>query len=120
MRNIIKNRFAIFELPLARAFLLSALLFNVVTWIVTARSYSPTEDFVPLHYTIYFGIDLFGPWQYLYTYAAWGAVIVIVNTVIASLILRRHQALALLFTGVTPVLLLFLGIGLAMVVTQLL
>lgn len=120
MRSIIKDRIAVFKLPLARAFLLSALLFNVVTWIVTARSYNPTEDFVPLHYTIYFGIDLFGPWQYLFTFAAWGTVILLVNTVIASLIVRRHQALALLFTGVTPVLLIFFGIGLAMVVTQLL
>lgn len=75
---------------------------------------------MPLHYTIYFGIDLFGPWQYLYTFAAWGTIILLVNTAIASLIVRRHYALGLIFTGVTPVLLLFLGIGLALVVTQLL
>ncbi|MBU1705553.1 hypothetical protein KKG19_02395, partial [Patescibacteria group bacterium] len=39
------------------------------------------QDFLPLHYNIYFGIDRFGPWYYIFVPAALGGTLLIINLI---------------------------------------
>jgi len=47
--------------------LASGLFFNLLTWGVLARFIKPSEYPIPLHYNIYFGIDLIGPYSRVFS-----------------------------------------------------
>ncbi len=54
---------------------------------------------MPLHYNIYYGIDLVGPWWYLFALPAGGLAILLVNGVLSVLLERRDVAISFLLTG---------------------
>jgi len=68
------------------------------------RSLPSREGFLPLHYNIYFGIDLFGQWYYAYLIAAIGTAVLVLNTIIVFSIYQRQPTLAVLIGVTTPVL----------------
>lgn len=54
-----------------------------ILWFIAGWRFSVSEDFVPLHYTIYFGLDRFGPKYDLFLFPTLGTVILAVNMLVA-------------------------------------
>jgi hypothetical protein len=59
------------------------------------------EVFIPLHYNIYFGIDRFGPWNYIFILPAIGFLLLIVNVIFESIFVRREHVLSVFFAITT-------------------
>ncbi len=57
--------------------------------------------YVPLHGTVYFGVDQFGPWWRLFTPAAFGLAVLAVNVAVGAWAFRRERLIALFFLGLT-------------------
>lgn len=55
----------------------------------TFQNYEKALDLTPLHYTIYFGIDLIGNKIKLFLYPLFGLLIIMINVVI-SLIIKKE------------------------------
>jgi len=55
-----------------------------ILWFIAGWRFSVSEDFVPLHYTIYFGLDRFGPKYDLFLFPTLGTVIFAVNMLVAA------------------------------------
>lgn len=71
---------------------------------------------MPLHYNVYFGIDLMGDWHQLSIIPLFGLLVILINQSIATLIYLKEKMLAYFLTGATLAIqiLLFLA-GLAIV-----
>ena len=65
---------------------LIGLIFNLILWAYTFLQYGLSTDLVPLHYNIYFGIDLIGYKSNLFFYPLLGLVIIIVNSILSWLL----------------------------------
>lgn len=94
---------AIYERRPLRLALGLAIILNVTLWLVVVFSPPARETIVPLHYNIYFGIDLFAEWQKIYSLPISGAAILVINTLLALTILRREVVLTT-FTVVSSIL----------------
>lgn len=88
-----------------------SLLVNGALWLWLTDTLSPSPEPIPLHYNIYFGIDLVGPWWYRFGFPAVGFATIVVNTVLGVVFFERTKFLSGLATVVMAVLqaLLFLG-----------
>lgn len=60
-----------------------------------------TKPAIPLHYNIYSGIDLFGPWWYIFMIPAIGLIIFVFNLICAVAIWRRERVLSYFYLGVS-------------------
>lgn len=76
MHGIIKDRQSIWILA-------GAGVVNVVQWIVVITW--PHSNVAPLHYTIYFGLDLTGPAWQLYMIPGLGMLILLIHGVVGGL-----------------------------------
>ncbi|MFH1597644.1 MAG: hypothetical protein ABIB97_01050 [Patescibacteria group bacterium] len=59
--------------------ILSGVLVNVSNWIYLAITLQPKSEPIPLHYNIYFGIDLIGVWYNMYAMPFSGLLIIGIN-----------------------------------------
>lgn len=73
---------------LALTFLV-ALLLNGATWAFLRFRIPPTGELIPVHYTIYFGIDRLGSWISLFVLPLSGFVILIINAIGAVAVRKR-------------------------------
>lgn len=71
-----------------------AALVNAAIWVLLRRTPEPQEELVPIHYNIYFGIDLVGEWKHLYALPVAGAVVWLCNTALAFLFMRKETVVA--------------------------
>lgn len=71
------------------AFFISALT-NLGIWALFFWHLQLAEEIIPLHYSIYFGIDSLGPKEHLFFLPLFGLLVLLVNTV-AGLILFQHE-----------------------------
>lgn len=69
---------------------LIGLTLNLIIWLLIYFKFYPVvynlpeeQSFVPLHYNIYLGVDLFGKWQKIFILPAIGLIIIIANTILA-------------------------------------
>jgi len=53
---------------------------NLANWLFIALNISPADRPIPLHYNIYFCIDLIGVWYNMFVIPLSGLVIIIVNS----------------------------------------
>lgn len=87
---------------LSNPFLLTATLVaflgNAALWVLLAFRLQPRAEVVPLHYNIYFGIDLVGPWWYTYILAIAGLLVFIVNLLLTIAIASRERVAAYFLT----------------------
>lgn len=79
-------------------FFIIGLFLNLAIWALILFKLRPhiinlPEDktFIPLHYNIYLGIDLFGPWQKIFNLPIIGGVILILNSLLTSLIYNKKE-----------------------------
>lgn len=70
-------------------------------WIFILWQVGPTEDFIPLHYNIYFGIDYLGRWYEAYFLPLLSFLITSVNLIVALLFYKRDKHLTYLVMGAT-------------------
>lgn len=63
----------------------SAVVVNVVDWLAILRFAPRTETISPIHYTIYFGINLTGPWTMLFWLPAIGTAAIVTHLLIGWL-----------------------------------
>ncbi len=67
---------------------LGLVLTGLVSWLVYTKFHQQTE-FVPLHYNIYFGIDLYGPWYQILTLPATGLGLLFINFILSFILYKR-------------------------------
>jgi hypothetical protein len=85
---------------------------NGYLWWLLYSKFRHETEFIPLHYNIYFGIDLYGPWYRILLMPASGTGIVFINLVLSIIIYRRAKPMAyvlLVITVLLEVLLLWAG-----------
>ncbi len=81
--------------------LLLALAFALPIWrVIPLVSEQP---FLPLHYNIYFGIDRFGPWYYIFIPAILGLVILLINILFEIHFYKREKILTQMFFVLTVI-----------------
>ncbi len=98
---------------------LLALLLNGALWWHASTTIGPQPESVPVHYNIYFGIDLLGPWWYLLLLPAGGAFVLVVNLVLAVLVYRADRLASYFLTIGGAIVQLFVGITAYLLTTQL-
>jgi len=81
-----------------------SLLVNFGFWLFVLSQARHADSIVPLHYTIYFGIDSVGPWFFRLATPAAGLLIILVNHAIAISLFRQERMLAYLLVWLTSVL----------------
>lgn len=65
------------------------------------------EEYIPLHYNIFFGVDKFGPWYSVFELSVFGLIVLFLNTWLAARYFERERALSAFFS-VTNLLIQFL------------
>ncbi|MFH1889949.1 MAG: hypothetical protein ABIJ91_00005 [Candidatus Kuenenbacteria bacterium] len=83
-----------FKDKVIRLNLIITILLNFVMLSGLYFQVSPRVEPVVLRYTIYFGIDLIGPWWNIFVFPLIGAVIGLLNFIIAYLIFIRIKLLS--------------------------
>lgn len=74
---------------------------------------------MPLHYNIYFGIDLLGPWWYVLFLPGAGLLIIFGNFLISVLLLKRERLVAYFLSVASVVVQIFLMLTGYLSLTQL-
>ncbi|MEK9166027.1 MAG: hypothetical protein AAB525_04205 [Patescibacteria group bacterium] len=64
-------------------------ILNLAIWTYTVWLFQTTTDLTPLHYTIYFGIDLIDYKSRLFLYPSLGLIILSINYILAYLIKKE-------------------------------
>ena len=69
--------------------LLLSLILVVASFVLIFLKIKPTNTTIPLHYNIYFGIDYMDVWYKAYGLPVFGALIYIINSVLALMVYRE-------------------------------
>ncbi|MAG28682.1 hypothetical protein CL632_00850 [bacterium] len=83
-----------------------------VIWFIVVWRFQASESFIPLHYTIYFGFDRFGPKFDLFLFPTLGSIIMIVNSAISKLVLKDNKLWQGVLLGLTLLMELILLVSL--------
>ena len=104
---------------LASLSLISSFILNLLLWIIIILFIKPTNELLPLHYTIYFGIDRLGRWHEILFIPVFGSVVFFVNSFFASLFFKKEKLVTyfLIISSAFAQLLLFLAIILLIIYT---
>jgi hypothetical protein len=92
--------------PIYRRSALLSLILVLLTFLLPLWRIAPMvgkQDFIPLHYNIYFGIDRFGPWYYVFVPAALGFTLLVINIIFQAAFFRRESVLSYFFAIATVV-----------------
>lgn len=74
-------------------------LFNSMMWLLLAYRISAFPAIMPLHYNIYYGIDLYKPWIYIFVMPVVGLVLLIGNVLLSLFAFHRDKTLSYLLVG---------------------
>jgi len=72
-----------------------------ILWFFAVWRFQVSSDFVSLHYTIYFGVDRFGPKFDLFLFPTLGTIIFILNLIISRIVLEDTRFWRTIFIGLT-------------------
>ena len=98
MRDLFKNSKFYRWIAIASAALV-ALTFVMPVWrLIPVLG---EETYIPLHYNIYFGIDRFGPWYYIFILPVLGFLLLILNIIFESIFVKREHILSVFFAITT-------------------
>ncbi len=75
---------SIFRDPTTRWYMIACLVLVAVDCAAILKFVRPSQSLNPLHYTIYFGIALTGPWKAFFWLPGAGAVVLLAHAVIAG------------------------------------
>ena len=116
LQNIIKNKF--WRDKFSMFVLLTNIFFNISIWIFLIFRLEPSEYPVPLHFNIYFGIDVIDQWSQAFLIPGIGLVVIFLNLILSYLIFSKEKFVAhfLLSGSLFVQILLFLaGIGIVVI-----
>ncbi|MFA6534174.1 MAG: hypothetical protein WCT37_03295 [Patescibacteria group bacterium] len=88
-----------------------SLFLNLGFYLAIYFSIRPTEASLVLHYSVYFGIDLIGPWFQLYLTPLVGSFLGLINLALALIFYQKEKIAAYLLAVTTLLLEIFLLIG---------
>lgn len=71
--------------------LIAALFLNGANWGAIAYFIRPVDFPIILHYNVYFGVDVIGPWWQIYFLPLIGFLILIVNTALGYLFYQQKE-----------------------------
>ncbi|PIZ56492.1 hypothetical protein COY23_03090 [bacterium (Candidatus Torokbacteria) CG_4_10_14_0_2_um_filter_35_8] len=83
--------------------LISAVLLNIILWMMIFFAVEPAEEPIALHYNTYFGVDVEGLYYKLYVLPQTGIIIMVINFIL-SLLSFRHEKLTAYFLSFISVL----------------
>jgi hypothetical protein len=115
--NIIKNKF--WKDKFSMFILLTNIFFNISIWLFLIFKLKPSEYPVPLHFNIYFGIDVIDKWTQAFMVPSIGLVVILINLVLSYLVFSKEKFIAqfLLASSLFVQVLLFLA-GISIVVIR--
>lgn len=67
---------------------------NGILWWYLSRNLHAKPEAVPVHYNIYFGIDLLGPWWFVYLLPLASLLVFLVNLSLSVILCSRHNLAA--------------------------
>ncbi len=90
--------------------LLAGLLINIFFWLALRSLISSLENPIPLHYNIYFGVDLLGDKQEIFKLSFIASLIFLINFVLSFIIYHKEKLLSyfFVFSGVLVQVMLFI------------
>ncbi|MBU1036754.1 hypothetical protein KKF32_01800 [Patescibacteria group bacterium] len=88
--------------------LLLALIFNGLSWFLLLWRIPSTTELIPLHYYVFFGIDWFGPWIYIFIYPALGLVFFLINIFMACYLATKELFLGKLLIWIGMIMQIFI------------
>lgn len=62
----------------------------LLLWTFSVWRFSLSPDFIPLHYTVYFGFDRFGPRADIFLFATLGTAILALNLAVAGAVFKSN------------------------------
>jgi hypothetical protein len=91
--SLLKKLFSheFFESGLVHWVLIGSLIINVLNWGFIAFFIRPVDFPIILHYNVYFGVDVIGPWWQVYSLPLIGLMILGVNTVLGYLFYQKKE-----------------------------
>ena len=88
-----RNKFSVI------VFLISLTL-NLALWLILYFKIRPSDYPIPLHYSIYFGIDTIDYWYKVFIIPGIGVMLLMLNLILCIMFYRR-KSLLLIFWGLT-------------------
>lgn len=76
-------------------------LFSFLLWFLAIWRFKVAQDFVSLHYTVYFGLDRFGPKHDLFLFPALGTVLLLLNAAVIRYVLEESKLWQGIVMGLT-------------------
>lgn len=84
--------------------LLVAVLFNLAIWLLIYFKFYPAvyslpkeQSYLPLHYNIYTGIDLFGSWQRIFILPCIGLFMLVLNAILGIISYEKKEVVGYFF-----------------------
>jgi len=72
---------------------------NIVLWLGLLWQSRSFMESMPLHYNIYFGVDLYGPWYQILLMPSIGLAVILINFTIGSFLYGRDKMLSYFLAG---------------------
>lgn len=87
------------DLQVRITFVLSLIL-NILSWLVLyiklqPFSYLTSSGDIPLHFNVYFGIDIYGKWYQVFILPIFGLLVIILNNSVGYMLFARERLLTL-------------------------
>ncbi|EKE19040.1 MAG: hypothetical protein ACD_9C00158G0004 [uncultured bacterium] len=80
-----------FHSALVQWMIIGSLIINVVNWGLIIFYIRPVDFPIILHYNVYFGVDVIGPWWQVYFLPLIGLLIFIINTLLGYLFYQQKE-----------------------------
>ncbi len=92
-------------------FFFSALFFNILSWVFLIYFIKPSAYPLPLHYNIYFGVDLIGAYSRIFTLPLVGFLIILMNFILAFWFYLKDRLVSYILLLTSSVVQIFILIG---------
>ncbi|HOW60440.1 MAG TPA: hypothetical protein P5548_02140 [Candidatus Moranbacteria bacterium] len=70
---------------------IGSLVVNLANWGLIIFFIRPVDFLLILHYNVYFGVDIIGPWWQLYFLPLIGIIILSINTILSYLFYQKKE-----------------------------
>jgi hypothetical protein len=100
-----------------------AIILNIAIWAIIYFLFRPhvinlpeAQSFIPLHYNIYIGADLYGKWYKIFYNPALGLLLMVINTILMAIIYNKKKIISYYLAIVSPIIQLLLLISTALAI----
>lgn len=88
-----------------------SLFVNILIWLWLSLASRDFAELIPLHYNIYFGIDLLGYWYQIFLLPLSGLVIFLLNFWLGLIIYQKEKILGHFLAGAGSVIQVLIALG---------